>query len=166
MTPARKALDAEFEALSRFLLEECRRGLAHFEAWKLDSGLGSTDKLALRAYYDCAALILARLTDDHKDAKTVYTFVAFVRNHPHLFRLERRMLFEELKCYRLDEYGGTIRNLRALRDRLYAHNDREYFAEPERLLREYPVSPQDIGELLRLIETLIVRFVSLSASKE
>lgn len=78
----------------------------------------SNKSLTLAAHYDEALLILARLVDDYKDAVTIFTFRSFIENHPHLF--------DERPKFPFDEGNETIRNLRELRARVYAHNDRKF----------------------------------------
>ncbi len=155
----RAGLRGEFRILRDFLLRDLTAGYAHFMIWKNCYLSGDPvpppyDSLNTRAHFDSAMLSLIRLTDSHKDSVSFDKLLKFAENHPNLFTVE------DLPADRrsFDTYLPVRENLKAIRDRHYAHPDRKYIDAPDRVFADYPVPPATMEELFGFIGGILKKY--------
>lgn len=63
------------------------------------------------------------------------------------------VLFEEKRA--LERHRITITNILGRRNKFYAHLDKEYFEEPERVYEDFPIEPGDFIALFQCIEQIL-----------
>jgi hypothetical protein len=159
----RAKLRAEFHVLREFLLRETSAGYGHLMIWKNGCLPGDPvpppyDSLNTRAHFDAAMLSLIRLTDPHKDAVSFDKLLKFAENHGHLFPDES--ISEKIAAdrRRFETFRPVRENLQAIRDRHYAHPDRKYIADPDRVFTDYPISPDVMEELFGFIGDALQKY--------
>ena len=69
------------------------------------------------------------------------------------FVLKKVDIMSDLKIFedKLNKYSQAITNLKAQRDKIYAHNDKEYFYDNSNISEMYSVTYQDIDDILNLL---------------
>ena len=69
------------------------------------------------------------------------------------FFLKKVDIMSDLKMFedKLNKYSQAITNLKAQRDKIYAHNDKEYFYDKSNISEMYSVTYQDIDDILNLL---------------
>ena len=159
----RAKLRAEFRILREFLLRETSAGYGHLMIWKNGCLHGDPvpppyDSLNTRAHFDAAMLSLIRLTDPHKYAVSFDKLLKFAENHAHLFA--DGGFDEQIAADRrhFDSYSPVRENLQAIRDRHYAHPDRKYISNPDKVFTDYPISPDAIEELFGFIGDALQKY--------
>lgn len=124
--------------------------------------------LVFNALSDSFSMSLARLFDKSGKAKSMMSLITKCKKNISLFQnpkdvqskleaFEQELMSDQMIC-------GAIPALRDRRDKLYAHNDKKYFVEPEKVLQQ-PVHMYQIWMLLDKIDILLNALLSeLSAT--
>lgn len=109
---------------------------------------------------------------DNRNDKNIYNFIEICKQNNNQFRkelveeyvncttgehevftLEKVNIIEELEKFENDllEFSKKITNLKALRDKIFAHIDKKYFYDRNLIIKEYSVKYQDIEAILNLL---------------
>ena len=132
-------------------------------------------------------LELAKLYKDTKDEHTLFKLMNIIDQNQTLFSpINRSDLYcfdipekdlenglkelnvKELVQYYRNVFGrkkDEINCLIGLRDKFWAHNDKEYFIKWDRIIETYPIKQGDIAYLIRVAGTMINLFQSLLDGK-
>lgn len=115
------------------------------------------------ALSDSFSISLAKLFDKGENTKSVQNLIERCKKESHLFRNPEKvteileMLEKELKQNCL--VGNALCVLQNRRDKLYAHNDKKYFRNQEKILEE-PLHIYQIWELLNWIKQVLMFLVN------
>jgi hypothetical protein len=60
---------------------------------------------------------------------------------------------------------NQIKNLKMRRDKSYAHNDRDYFGESQKIIQEFPLKESDIEDLLQVASNFCTKLLSMLTGK-
>lgn len=117
-------------------------------------------KLAHHAIAGQVMMIAARLVDTHKDAASVYWFLNFVEQNTTIFPYPQNVVMTWVKAdrQRLSDLEEKIDKLTAIRDKHYAHIDKEYLMQLGKLHTEYPFLPDDAEELYMAVGGILNRY--------
>jgi hypothetical protein len=117
-------------------------------------------KLAHHAIAGQVLMIAARLVDTHKDAASVYWFLNFVEQNATIFPYPQNVVMTWVKAdrQRLSDLEEKIGKLTAIRDKHYAHIDKEYLMQLGKLHTEYPFLPDDAEELYMAVGGILNRY--------
>ncbi|MBC8526872.1 MAG: hypothetical protein H8D22_08450 [Candidatus Cloacimonetes bacterium] len=61
---------------------------------------------------------------------------------------------------KLTKVNKTIENLQNRRDKFVAHTDNKYFADSEKLFKDFPISSEDISSLIEIIDSILHKHYS------
>jgi len=112
----------------------------------------------LIAHQDEIILHLARIIDRHKDAKSLYDLLELIKMNPYLFRDKDNEFVKEFinNCkLELNKYNELIKKIRILRDKKYAHLDRIYVYNKEKLYKSNSIKFEEIKNLIDVIRKIL-----------
>lgn len=115
------------------------------------------------ALSDSFSISLAKLFDKDTSAKSMWKLIQKCKSESHLFpdakkvSQELEVLEKELAENRLVDNALCV--LQNRRDKLYAHNDKKFFIEPEKVLAE-PLHTYQVWELLKWIRHVLMFLIS------
>ena len=110
---------------------------------------------------------------DKNGQRGIFNFLSFIENNLGIFSIEQlqrrrnypaghRLLDQEpITVETINEYKRLIESLECLpsfrtrRDKFYAHFDKEYFFDPDRLAEEAPLTRDDLEEVVRILSEII-----------
>lgn len=134
---------------------------------KISSFINLTSSSLIRTAVNETYLLL-----DNRNDKNIFKFIEICKQHNILFRkelteeyvncktgereifvLEKTNIIKELNNFESDlaKYNSQISNLKALRDKIYAHVDKKYFYDNKLITKEYSVKYQDVEDILHIL---------------
>lgn len=93
-------------------------------------------KITKCTYVDTFMICLARLYDSDKDAMSIPNFLNKCKKNSSLF--QNKLLFENKidsfinELTENEEYSSAIQMIKMRRDKMFAHNDKKYFVNPQK----------------------------------
>lgn len=146
----RKRLQHQFKILRDFLMTHYLNGIAHLEYWRelREQRLNGTQPISQnkgilfsnefihyteQAHWISSFLYLARLVDEHRDAREIRKFLIFVQNHSNIFsnyldqigsiRDLRNEVAQDLMQY--ETFLRLRKQIKLIRDKFLVHFDRQ-----------------------------------------
>lgn len=134
---------------------------------KISSFINLTSSSLIRTAVNETYLLL-----DNRNDKNIFKFIEICKQNNILFRkelteeyvncktgereifvLEKTNIIKELNNFESDlaKYNSQISNLKALRDKIYAHVDKKYFYDNKLITKEYSVKYQDVEDILHIL---------------
>lgn len=112
----------------------------------------------VEALYLDIVLTFTKLLDGKRSERNLLRFIDYCEsNRTKIQWKDKPLPLDVLRVNRaeLRKHENTIENLKIHRDKYFAHSDKDYFLEPEKLNSDFPVSRENIIELLRSIQRLL-----------
>lgn len=133
--------------------------------------------VVIEALVSCIILWVGKLLDKHGE-RGIFNFLTFIEHNIDIFEIEqlkRRLMnpaaqwiFEKeaITLERIDEDRNIIQSLSGLqsfktrRNKFYAHFDKNYFFDRERLAEEAPLTWGDLQKVIDIISEIFNRYSS------
>lgn len=152
------------------LHEEGYMGWTHFRIWQQIVGyLDNHQKIGkyapiffsstIFAHSGMAVLHLTRLLDQHKDAISLEHLLKLAEEQKdHFAHATTEQVVEQVQKDRviLEDLCNRAKDIRAMRDKILAHLDKDRLRDPERIIaRIKNINPQDIEDLYQTLSKIV-----------
>jgi hypothetical protein len=106
---------------------------------------------------DCV-MTTSKLTENKRGDKTIQKFLNFAQTN--LSRIQEKFpdLSEEVIFNNLQEIKNVqeqITRIKTQRDKYYAHADNAYFLEPQKLLKDFPNTYDDLADITNSLQLIL-----------
>ncbi len=164
--------EQHFVNLREALTEMCFQGQTHYRIWRtLNESFEKHPApaenapvffiMTASAHFNSSFSFLAKLVDKHRDAVNINEYIEFVQSCPSMFKKTQsstisKAVQKDLQI--IEAFSTQITNIRARRDKYYAHLDRKHISKPKEILQLFPIKPIEIYQLYEEIGKIINRY--------
>lgn len=130
--------------------------------------------LVVNSFYNTILLELYKLSS-HKESRNIIDWLNKAKDNCKALNLKQSIRYGKYKVVKSSVYTelivqhqimikdveDTIHKLQDRRDKFIAHSDKKYFANPEKLMKDFPITDKDISSLIDTINEILHKHYSL-----